>query len=309
MTPVAASYRADVGDVLEILAEGLAPFVDREMSSEFTDQDWIVGAATRLGKREPVLASPTDPQFQLEVMVRWWGPVFSSSLSKDTRDTVQALRQSRNDWAHIDETHPIDLAFALRTCEQAEQLLEDIGSPLAVDVSQAADRIERGAARDKAQAAGVSETDVLVDQLRDLRAEREALAAQVDEAQSAVRSATGQQRAVARQLAELQTQYAAVSGLRERYRDLQQEVAALRAGPGGDSDEEVGLLADTSDAVEQLQQQSSRLEVELETARSRLESIDPVTTEVGRRWLLLVTALIMVLGVVVILAFVQGTRV
>ncbi len=307
VTPVAASYRANVGEVLEVLAEGLAPFVDQEMHREFTGEDWIVGAATRLGRREPVLASPTDPQFQLEVMVRWWGPVFASTLSRDTRDTVQELRKARNEWAHIDESHPIDLAFALRVCQRAEDLLTQIGSPAAADVSRMEDQMQREATREEARAQGVSESDVLIEQLNRLRADREVLTGQVNEANSAAESAAGRQRALARQLAELQTQYAAVSGLRERYLDLQREVEQLRGHAGKATEGRVELLADTSDAVAQLQRQSSHLERELAEARSQLASVDPVSTEAGRRLIVLVAALIMVLGVVVILAF--GARV
>jgi hypothetical protein len=98
---VVESYRAQVGSVLEVLAEGLAPFVDRQMSEYFEGADWIVTAATRMGRPEPVLATATDPQFQLEVMIRWWGPVFAKVLPKSTRDVVHELRQARNEWAHI----------------------------------------------------------------------------------------------------------------------------------------------------------------------------------------------------------------
>ena len=45
-----ASYRAQVAVAFEILAEGLAPFVDSRMSGAFPDQDWVLMAATKLGQ-------------------------------------------------------------------------------------------------------------------------------------------------------------------------------------------------------------------------------------------------------------------
>jgi hypothetical protein len=304
------SYRAQVGALLEILAEGLAPFVDREMRDHFPNEDWIVTAATKLGKREPVLASPTDPQFQLEVMVRWWGPVFAPTLSKDTRDTVQELRRARNDWAHIDDSHPMDLDYARRIVDLAEDLLQEIGSPLADDVARMAEELQRSAARTLAREQGVSEEDVLLMQLTGLQSEREALARQLDEARAEAQTATGRQRAVARQLAELQAQYAAVSGLRERYRDVQQQLdEARRTGERGAADVTAvrSQLEMTEQALAGLQEESSRLHTELETARVEMGRLDPVQTEIGKRWVMLVAAFIMVLGVVIILAVAKGT--
>jgi hypothetical protein len=306
---MSASYRAQVGIVLEVLAEGLAPFVDRRMRAHFTDEDWIVAAATRLGKREPVLASPTDPQFQLEVIVRWWGPVFAPVLSKDTRDTVQELRKARNDWAHIDDSHPMDAEYARRIHLLAEDLLQEIGSSTADEVARLAEDLQRADAQAQARDQGVSATDVLVNQLTQLQSEREHLARQLAEAREEAQTATGRQRAVARQLAELQAQYAAVSGLRERYRDLQAELDESRQ-VGEREKADVTAVREQLDTAEQalqhLQDESSRLHAELEETRGRIDTLDPLETVAGRRWLMLVTTLIMVLGVVIILAFVQG---
>src|SRR5690606_33172344 len=119
------------------------------------DEDWIVSAATRLGKREPVLASPTDPQFLLEVVVRWWGPVFAPVLSKDTRDTVQELRQARNDWAHMTDRQPMDFEYARRVHLLAEDLLQEIGSPMADELARATEALHRRDIREQARERGV----------------------------------------------------------------------------------------------------------------------------------------------------------
>lgn len=305
---VVESYRPQVGAVLEELAEGLAPFVDEQMSAHFAGDDWIVTAATRMGKREPVLATATDPQFQLEVMIRWWGPVFAKQLSPDTRDVVAELRTARNEWAHIVDDRPIDFDFATHTVQLAEVLLRQIGSPVADDVARIGRSLRVQSARMVAEEQGVSESDVLVKQLDELQRQRADLHAQLDEARSQAVSATGQTRAVARQLADLQTQYAAVADLRDQYLELQQQLERAGADSADDrqQNESVGeQLGAARAALASLKDDSSRLADELTSARQAL--VDPGRTPVGRRWILLVAALVMVLGVVILLAYAAGT--
>ena len=55
-------------------------------------------------------------------------------------------------------------------------------------------------------------------------------------------------------------------------------------------------------AISALQRQSSLLNDELQSARSNLATVDPVDTVVGRRWLWLVTALVLVLGILIVVA-------
>src|SRR4051812_12315958 len=107
-----ASYRGQVATAFEVLAEGLATFVDEHMAKTFPEDDWILMAASKLGKRRDVLVSLSDPHFQLEVLNRWWGPAFSQSLAGDLRATITELRTARNHWAHPDEDHPFDIEYA-----------------------------------------------------------------------------------------------------------------------------------------------------------------------------------------------------
>jgi hypothetical protein len=302
------SYRPQVGTVLEQLAEGLAPFVDKHMSAHFDGDDWIVTAATRMGKREPALATAADPQFQLEVMIRWWGPVFSKLLAVDDRDAIAELRLVRNQWAHIVDDQPLDLARALHACQLAEDLLRDIGSPAANNVARLGRTLRLDSAKAVAALEGTSEADVLVKQLDELQRQRAALHDQLDEARRLAATATGQGRAVARQLADLQTQYAAVAGLRDRYLELQQQLEVARrveANDGADTEGLLSQLREAQAAMAALQDDSTQLSDELGTARRALA--DPAQTEVGRRWLLLVAVLVMVLGVVIIFAYALGT--
>jgi hypothetical protein len=303
---VTRSYRAEVGMVLEVLAEGLAPFVDRQMSAYFED-DWIVTAATRMGRPEPVLATAADPQFQLEVMVRWWGPVFAKVLPKEARDTVHELRQARNQWAHIADGQTLDFDFAFEVHQRAADLLRDVGSPLAAEVARFEYRLRFDEAREVAESEGITETEVLLKELDELQIQRAELQRMLREAREEKESAAGRTRAVARQLADLQTQYAAVSGLKDQYEALQRELeGAERRATSREVD--TGALAqqlmDARAAIESLHTSSDRLHLQLAGARRALD--DPTQTEVGRRWVMLVAALVMVLGITILLAFARG---
>ena len=129
----AASYRGQVARAFEVLAEGLAPFVDARMAATYPDDDWILLAANKLGKRPDVLVSLSDPHFQLEVINRWWGPAFAPAFppaqASGIRVTVADLRTARNHWAHPDEDHPFDFDYALRVHHEAEEILRAIHSP------------------------------------------------------------------------------------------------------------------------------------------------------------------------------------
>jgi len=299
----AASYRGEVASAFEVLAEGLAPFVDDHMHAAFPDEDWILMAAGKLGKRRDVLVSLTDPHFQLEVVSRWWGPAFADALhdDDDIRDTVTQLRTARNHWAHPDPDHPFDLERALEVHRAAEDLLRAVGSSLADQIAAMAEELRWRSVRVRAQVQGVSEAQALLDQLGQLQHEQARLQAQLDDARSAASTAAGRGRAVARQLAELQAQYAAVAGLRDGYRDLQRQLDLERAKREEVLDDTTQVreqLAATEAAAAALEEESAQLRDELEAARAARD-LDPLATAAGRRWLWLVTALLLVLGLLV----------
>ena len=112
-------YRAQVGMAFEAIAEGLAPYVDKRMSAHLEGDDWILVASTKLGKRPDIAVSLTDPQFQLEVITRFWGPVFAKELDPDLREVVKELLTARNHWAHMSDVQPMDLPYAERVHELA----------------------------------------------------------------------------------------------------------------------------------------------------------------------------------------------
>jgi hypothetical protein len=299
------SYRAQVATAFEILAEGLAPFVDARMHQAYPDQDWILMAATKLGKRRDVIVSLSDPHFQLEVMNRWWGPAFSPPMNETDRSTVGELRTFRNYWAHPDEDHPFDLDTASNTVQNAEDLLRSIGSADADRMTELGIQLQWESVREVAREEGMTETEAMLHQVTELREEQDELERQLAEAREDAQSAAGRSHAVSRQLAELQTQYAAVAGLRDQYLVLQRQLEDERTKRESvlEDTTTVRLQLDSSQAaITALQNESSLLNDQLRHARSSLATIDPVDTVVGRRWLWLVTALVLVLGILVVIA-------
>lgn len=290
-------YRAQVGMAFEAIAEGLAPYVDKAMSGHLEGDDWILVASTKLGKRPDIAVSLTDPQFQLEVITRFWGPVFAPDLRPELREVVKELLTARNHWAHMSDTQPMDLPFAERVHELARDLLEGVRSPVASQVDDLADRLRWDAIQEMAEAENVDEHVALMLRLGQLQDERAELTRQLEAAREAAASQTGRSRAVARQLAELQTQYAAVAGLKERYERVQ---AQLEATAGhGDPTLVVADLAQTREAVVALKDESAHLHDQLAEARAQLA--DPVGTEVGQRVIWLTAALLVTLGMVMVM--------
>jgi prefoldin subunit 5 len=299
------SYRAQVAVAFEILAEGLAPFVDARMSATYPGDDWILMAAGKLGKRRDVLVSLSDPHFQLEVMNRWWGPAFSGRLAEGDRARIGELRTSRNHWAHPDQDHPLDLDAALSVVQNGEELLRAIGSEEAERMADLQAQLRWESVREVAREQGMSEGEAVLHQLAELKEEHDELQSQLAAAREAAQSASGRSRAVSRQLAELQTQYAAVAGLRDQYLVLQRQLTEereKREAVLGDTTTVRQQLDAAEAAITALQNQSSALNDQLNEARRTLATIDPVDTEVGKRWLWLISALVMVLGILVVVA-------
>lgn len=299
------SYRAQVATAFEVLAEGLAPFVDARMAAAFPEEEWILVAANKLGKRRDVLVSITDPHFQLEVLNRWWGPVFSDVLTDGLRQTMTDLRTARNHWAHPDEDHPFDLAYALRVHQLCEELLRAVGSIEAEQMAQLTEDLRWDGVRDEARTEGMTETEALMSRLVELESQYTGLKDQLEVARMAAESATGRQRAVARQLAELQTQYAAVAGLRDDYLALQRQLEGAQQGVTGNEggpDMVQQQLASAEMALVGLQRESVLLREQLAQARDDMAGINPLDTVEGRRWVWLVASLLVTMAILVLVA-------
>jgi predicted AAA+ superfamily ATPase len=110
---MAVTNNERVGLALGLLAQGLAPYVDRECSLKYGVEweDAVPGDGAR---------SKTDVQFLLRTMTATWREVFERTLGRMERNYVSELIDARNRWAH-QETFSSDDAY--RALDSAERLL------------------------------------------------------------------------------------------------------------------------------------------------------------------------------------------
>ena len=116
---MAKSNHTRVGDGLELLNDGLRPFVEREMKAHYS-KEWT-------GIVQGVLGNKTrgsgdihwDTQALLTVMWDQWNTVFRNTLGPAERSLVSELRDVRNRWAHQDTFNSDDAYRSLDSVERA----------------------------------------------------------------------------------------------------------------------------------------------------------------------------------------------
>lgn len=278
-----ASFRSNMVAAFEVLADGLAPFVDVQMSGHYKD-DWIMEVASKIKRSSTMPVSAADPQFQLDVMARFWGPVFAPVLEERHRETIKELKAARNEWAHFDGD-VVTVDRAEQVCDWARELLVAIDSPEVPRLTRVEADLRFGAARAQALSSGTDKRSAeaeLADQFRELRAERAQLREALAEAQSDLDDERGRQAATARQLALVQQRYAAVAEMTERLEALRD--VADHAGLAPDADTEAELI--------RLEQEATALRGQLSELRAA-GADDLASTPAGRRWLLLTTTLLL----------------
>jgi predicted AAA+ superfamily ATPase len=125
---MATSNRDRVGRGFEVLAAGLAPFVDQHMSAAApAGADWVQMLETRdeqkFGTSKTYSAS--DPRFLLRVMTEEWR-AFKDSLSRVDQSFASELRDAGNKWAH---NTPFSGDDTYRVLDTMERLLTAAGAP------------------------------------------------------------------------------------------------------------------------------------------------------------------------------------
>lgn len=109
-----------VSKAIKLLAEGLAPFVDRVCRALYGD-NWPDAVQRTDRGGPPRKANPEDLQFLLNVMWDKWQPIFSKGLSPRDRNYISELRYVRNSWAHNERFSTDD---TLRALDTAKRLLK-----------------------------------------------------------------------------------------------------------------------------------------------------------------------------------------
>src|SRR5680860_1518391 len=117
---MAISNRDRVSRGFELLADGLAPFVDQVMAAAMpAGQDWVALLAARDGAKfgNERAYSKTDPQLLLKVLTEEWR-IFKDRLSRPEQAMASELREARNRWAHNDGFNADDTYRALDSMER-----------------------------------------------------------------------------------------------------------------------------------------------------------------------------------------------
>lgn len=125
-----------VGKALELLRDGLRPFIERELNAKY-GKYWITkvteGWQHDLNWPEGADLPNMDAALLLRVMWDQWNDVFRTTLGHAERSLVSELREVRNNWAH-QNTFTTDDAY--RALDTAARLLTAISAPQADEIEK-----------------------------------------------------------------------------------------------------------------------------------------------------------------------------
>jgi len=122
---------------MDLLREGLLPFVERELKAKHGDK-WFEQARQALGTDTQAARSATTPEALdvanlLSILVGHWQYVFRYKLGKTERGLVGELQEVRVDWAH---QKPFGLDDTNRALDSTKRLLLAVNAPQADEVDR-----------------------------------------------------------------------------------------------------------------------------------------------------------------------------
>ena len=134
---MAISNHERVGKALELLKDGLRPFVERELKAQHAQQ-WFEHARASVSESQAsLLGTEAEPQWDvaaiLSVMWNQWNVVFRKTLGQSERTLVSELREVRNRWAH---QTPFSTDDAYRALDSAGRLLTAVSAPQAAEIEK-----------------------------------------------------------------------------------------------------------------------------------------------------------------------------
>src|SRR5262245_9510043 len=126
-----------VGKALDLLKDGLIPFVERELKAQY-QQRWFDEVKTVLSPQQLSFAgTASEPQWDIArvLAVVWhrWNEVFRKTLGQSDRTFVSELREVRNKWAHQQQFSTDD---AYRCLDSATRLLTAVSAPEAAEIEK-----------------------------------------------------------------------------------------------------------------------------------------------------------------------------
>lgn len=139
---MALSNHERVGKALDLLKDGLRPFVERELKAQHGDK-WngevkTILTDTRLGNNRS--GGLNDVAALLVVMDRAWGAVFRRTLGRAERALVNELSDVRNRWAHQE---PFSSDDAYRALDSVSRLLTAVSAQQADEVGKMMVELQR----------------------------------------------------------------------------------------------------------------------------------------------------------------------
>lgn len=126
-----------VGKAMDLLKEGLQPFVEREMKAQHA-QLWFEQMKASVSEIQAnMFGTEKKPRWDvaalLSVMWNQWQLVFRKTLGQAERTLVSELRDVRNKWAH---QHPFSGDDAYRALDSAGRLLIAVSAPQADEIEK-----------------------------------------------------------------------------------------------------------------------------------------------------------------------------
>ena len=125
-----------VGRAMDLLKEGLRPFVERELSAQYGNY-WITQVTANWRNELSWPEGQAEPHLDIALLLRmmWdqWNEVFRKTLGHAERSLVSELREVRNKWAH-QETFSTDNAY--RALDSTARLLNAISAPQADEIEK-----------------------------------------------------------------------------------------------------------------------------------------------------------------------------
>ena len=134
---MAVTNQERIGKMLDLLKEGLTPFVERELKAHHAQQ-WIEQVRSAVGStQEKLFQGEGDTRWDaaslLAVLWNQWNLVFRKTLGQAERTLVSELRNVRNWWAHQERLSSDDTDRAL---DSAARLLSAVSAPQADKVNR-----------------------------------------------------------------------------------------------------------------------------------------------------------------------------
>ncbi|MCS6883598.1 MAG: Swt1 family HEPN domain-containing protein [Oscillochloridaceae bacterium] len=132
---MATTNHERVGKAMDLLRQGLLPFVEREAQTQY-GKYWV-SRVTEKWRNELTWRDDETPHLDiaalLKIMGEQWNEVFRKTLGFAERSLVSELREARNKWAHQESFSSDD---AYRALDSAHRLLTAISAPQAEELER-----------------------------------------------------------------------------------------------------------------------------------------------------------------------------